>query len=69
MLHAAESAMDIEKATEGSLTLIIQSVALTSGIIEQDDYLIDFTTRTGQRITMIHQGMYLEYLFEILYTQ
>ena len=60
MLRAAESAMSIEKATEGSLTLIIQSVALASGIIEQDDYLIDFTTRSGQRITMLHQGRTLK---------
>ena len=57
MLHAAESALDIEKATEGSLTLVIQSVALTSGLFEENDYLIDFSTMSGKRITMIHQGI------------
>ena len=57
MLHAAELAIDIEKATEGSLNLVIQSVALASGVIEEDDYLIDFTTRSGNRITYLHQGI------------
>ena len=48
--------MDIEKATEASLNLVIQSVALASGVIKEDDYLIDFKTLSGTHIQRFHQG-------------
>ena len=56
MLHAAENALYIEKATEGSLTLVVQAIALASGVIKEDDYVFDFTLRTGRRVTFLHQG-------------
>ena len=59
MLHAADCAIDIEQATEASLTMVTQSIALMSGVIENDDYLIDFITVSGKRIKMIHQGIHL----------
>ena len=56
MIHAADCALDIEKATEASLNLVIQSVALASGVIKEDDYLIDFKTLSGTHIQRVHQG-------------
>ena len=55
MLHAADCAQDIEKATEASLSLIFQLVALSSGVLEDDDYLVNFTTISGTKITFIRQ--------------
>ena len=56
MLHAADCAQDIEKATEASINLVVQLVALSSGVITNDDYLVNFTTLTGTPIKMIPQG-------------
>ena len=56
MLLAADCAHDIEKATEASINLVVQLVALSSGVITKDDYLVNFTTLTGTPIKMIHQG-------------
>ena len=55
MLPSAECAQDIERATEASITLILQIVALSSGIFQEEDYLIDFTTLTGTEVKMINQ--------------
>ena len=55
MLRSAELALDIERATEASLTLILQLVALSSGIFEEEDYLIDFTSLSGNDVKMFNQ--------------
>ena len=55
MLHAADCAYDIERATEASVTFILQLVALSSGVIEEEDYLVNFTTVSGTPIKLIHQ--------------
>ena len=56
MLHAAECAHDIERATEAPITLIVQIVALSSGVIGDDDYLFDFTPISGPPLKIIHQS-------------
>ena len=56
MIHAGDCALAIEKATEASLNLVIQSVALASGVIKDEDYVIDFETLSGTHIQMGHQG-------------
>ena len=55
MLRPSQCAQDIERATEASLTLILQLVALSSGIIEEDDHLINFTALSGNKVQFIHQ--------------
>ena len=56
MLHAADCAYDIERATEASITFLLQLIALTSGVIEEEDYLINLTTVSGTQIKLIHQS-------------
>ena len=55
MLNAANCAMELEKATEASLTVIFQLVALSSGVIGDDDYLIDYEGVSGKQIRYINQ--------------
>ena len=55
MLQAADCAHDVERATEASINLVVQLVALSSGVITEDDYLVNFTTLTGTPIKIFHQ--------------
>ncbi len=55
MIHVSDCAQDIEKATESSINLIVQLVALSSGVIKEEDYLVNFTTLTGTPVKIIHQ--------------
>ena len=58
MLHAADCTGDIEKATEASINLVVQLVALASGVFTEDDYLVNFTTLAGTPIKIFHLSMY-----------
>ena len=58
MHEPSQCAQDIERATEASLTLILQLVTLACGIYEEDDYLIDITDlsgKDGKEVKFIHQ--------------
>ena len=57
MLHSADLAHDIEKATEASINFIFQLVALSSGVIGSEDYIFEFTTVDGAHYGL-RQGRY-----------
>ena len=54
MLHGVECTQDIERATEGSVTLMFQLIAITSGVITDKDYLLNFTTFSGTPLRIKH---------------
>ena len=55
MIRPSQCAQDIERATEASLTLILQLVGLASGIFQDEDYLINFTSLSGTEVQFINQ--------------
>ena len=55
MLCPSQCAQNIERATKASLILVLQLVALSSGIFEDEDYIIDFTTLSGNQVRFIKQ--------------
>ena len=65
MIRPSQCALDIERATEASVTLILQLVALASGIFQHDDYLINFTTLSGMDVKFINQRK--EYSISIMF--
>ena len=58
MVHPADMAYDIEQATESSLNFVFQLVALSSGVIESDDYILKLETFEGGEHYGIRQGSY-----------
>ena len=65
MIRPSQCALDIERATEASVTLILQLVALASGVFQDDDYLINFTTLSGTEVKFINQRK--EYPISIMF--
>ena len=54
MLSVANTVYDVEKATEASLTFLIQMTVLTSGIIPEDGK-IELDLLTGRSLSLDHR--------------